>query len=310
MGCWNETCSISNLPILCGDKVKLVFLRQGMNKNGTLGVSGYTYPTDVLEPIFFPISGEYNDYGTIDEIKEDWNSKLILSYFKDMCGDTITIDGDMVIKYWTLIDVICGIERGGCYGNAITYINKKNNTVTKLDHSFVIIREDIWDSCVLIGANGEFTNPLRNKENWADESLRYTVKGDIWADGSFDIYINHLRVLANDTINGLYSYIPCNIFIFDGNNSTYLSSYLYRAFCQENLLDDVLIADFKKQWFEFKMINRSLSSLRKGWMIQPGAGSQHSDWAQHKALAETIIKICDKGTFDDTEYEEDDDKLF
>ena len=56
MGCWNETCNLSNLPILCGQQVR-VLLIAGQNN-----------------PLFYPFEGEYDDYGSIEDITEDVNT--------------------------------------------------------------------------------------------------------------------------------------------------------------------------------------------------------------------------------------------
>ena len=51
MGCWNETCMISGLPIRENQKVKLLFLT--------------TFDDGLSKVIGLPINGEYNDYGSI-----------------------------------------------------------------------------------------------------------------------------------------------------------------------------------------------------------------------------------------------------
>ena len=65
MGSFSEICAISKNYIACGDKVKLLFVAQ----NGKAD-------TNLLLPVFFPISGTYNDYGFIDNIVEDFNYKF------------------------------------------------------------------------------------------------------------------------------------------------------------------------------------------------------------------------------------------
>lgn len=44
MGCWNGTCMISNLPIIAGEKVKLVFLHTPYGNNiDKIKKSAYCY---------------------------------------------------------------------------------------------------------------------------------------------------------------------------------------------------------------------------------------------------------------------------
>lgn len=68
MGCWNGSCMISGLPIKCGDKAVAIPMVQ--HPNGDLSVT------------FFPIFGEYNDYGSLENVKSNKHSarlvKLVL----------------------------------------------------------------------------------------------------------------------------------------------------------------------------------------------------------------------------------------
>ena len=109
MGCWNGTCMISNLPILCGEKVKLVFLHTGYGSGKVTGQSSYVYSDDILKPAFMAIEGEYDDYGSIDSMVDDWNSQLILKKLKSKISK-IDCDGEK-IKDYDLYQFIKGIER-------------------------------------------------------------------------------------------------------------------------------------------------------------------------------------------------------
>ena len=71
MGSWSVYCSISRIAITSGRKC--VFLPLIENKS----LEGY----DRMIPATLPIFGEYNDYGGIENIKEDVNTKLIEEMF-------------------------------------------------------------------------------------------------------------------------------------------------------------------------------------------------------------------------------------
>lgn len=66
MGCWNETCAISHLPIVDGQETVGLFI---LEKN---------------ELLFYPFEGTYNDYGALENIVETPNTDYI---FKVMTGD-------------------------------------------------------------------------------------------------------------------------------------------------------------------------------------------------------------------------------
>ena len=72
MGCFNTTGFLSKLPILYGDRV-VCFLAK---INPEYGYTPY-YPFELVAPICFPIYGEYNDYGSIEDVDDSPIVKLI-----------------------------------------------------------------------------------------------------------------------------------------------------------------------------------------------------------------------------------------
>ena len=61
MGSWNETCAVSRLPILSGDKVVGVLLAN-MNKAPRFN------PASSWAPVGLPVYGAYDDYGGIEDV--------------------------------------------------------------------------------------------------------------------------------------------------------------------------------------------------------------------------------------------------
>lgn len=70
MGSWNGTCGISKMPIQYGDRVKLVLLKPTKHYKSISTGSGFCDASDMYTPICLPITGEYNDYGCIENIDE------------------------------------------------------------------------------------------------------------------------------------------------------------------------------------------------------------------------------------------------
>lgn len=70
MGSWNGTCGISKMPIRYGDRVKLVLLKPTEHYKSVSTGSGFCNASDMYTPICLPITGEYNDYGCIENIDE------------------------------------------------------------------------------------------------------------------------------------------------------------------------------------------------------------------------------------------------
>ncbi len=62
MGCWNQTCAITNLPIMDGDDVYVLVLQKGMEESPSL-----CYPTAYWTPGIFFFEGKYDDYGGVKD---------------------------------------------------------------------------------------------------------------------------------------------------------------------------------------------------------------------------------------------------
>jgi len=77
MGCWNKTCSLTNLPIHSGEEV-YVFVLEKKNKYDSCHATGH------YAPILIPFEGVYNDYGGSDE-----NSGVGLTYVLDAVKENL-----------------------------------------------------------------------------------------------------------------------------------------------------------------------------------------------------------------------------
>jgi len=281
---------ISNLPIISGEKIKLVILQSGYRNEPIIGQSGYVYSSGLLSPAFLAITGEYNDYGSIENVEEDWNYEFIEKTLKEKFGEIIVADDDDVIN-WTLLDLIDGIERG-----EPKYYIKKDPVPINCDLSFVMIRQDVWDLCVEIEKNSETFWNIYKKET---DSSKYYITGQEWGDKQWEGFLEKIKKVYEKREDELFDEI-----LNDHNDCVFKRSYGeerpliglddYRKLCKSKKDDDIFLNDVKKQWFEHKMIGNCISTLRKGWMIQPGAGSQSSDWEINKKFYEGLSTICDK----------------
>lgn len=310
MGSWNGTCMISNLPINSGDDIKLVLIRKNYEFDRLDLSGGYVYITDIFTPSFLPISGKYDDYGMIEDIKEDWNYILIEGLLKKMYGKEIIVDGEKVTN-WTLYDVLNGIERNDLTYNGVdeeeifkvklakkalkVYKNdgytpskvvKEYEDIANIDiskqmknanASFVMIRQDIWDH-ITANYKGEFYNTQSNE--------RGTISAKQWCRQEFDMSIKDNKEY------GLFGRMM--------GGGTLLYPEVHAAIVEKgkNIREDIF-----KQWSEFVIISSYLNGIRKGWMPQAGAGSQSECWEEYKLLAEKMIEIADEKLKEYEEYE-------
>lgn len=79
MGCFNTTGFISQLPILGGDKV-VCFIALAPNYTGPNSLYS---PSALAAPYFFPIYGEYNEYGYLEDVQETFVTDILVKYSKE-----------------------------------------------------------------------------------------------------------------------------------------------------------------------------------------------------------------------------------
>jgi hypothetical protein len=80
MGCWNETCGLTNLPILENESAVLVLLAIQSN------ITSACYTSDFAEPVALPIFGKYNSYGEVEQVtnEADVNAFLQAMHFGEV----------------------------------------------------------------------------------------------------------------------------------------------------------------------------------------------------------------------------------
>ena len=80
MGCFNAACSISHLDIKVGDKCYFLILKPNQFQEET-ECSVLCYPDERYKLLCLPIVGEYDDYGSLQEIERDEHIEYLESYF-------------------------------------------------------------------------------------------------------------------------------------------------------------------------------------------------------------------------------------
>lgn len=70
MGCWNETCMLTHLPIEEGEDTVCVFIAQQPGDKDTI------HSDAIYAPISLPLFGEYDDYGRLENFADDFGMFL------------------------------------------------------------------------------------------------------------------------------------------------------------------------------------------------------------------------------------------
>lgn len=136
MGCWNETCHLSNLPIQCGDEVVVIVYAEsyGFEYGSKIGYYNY-YPNSLYSPFLPPIyGGKYNDYGGIEGDNLEESNKIVMDCIKNFKF----IHDEKEIKFKSIEKFISSIERSSCgskEGIFIRRINSKHRVRFSMYHA-------------------------------------------------------------------------------------------------------------------------------------------------------------------------------
>lgn len=93
MGSYNAACSISGLSLAAGQRLAFIpLVKNRYLKEDKLPIPGHMliYPHDLLVPFCLPILGEYDDYGSVENVEENANTKAIEDFFNMPIKDFIS----------------------------------------------------------------------------------------------------------------------------------------------------------------------------------------------------------------------------
>jgi hypothetical protein len=113
MGSFAYTCAVSGLPIEAGDKVRYLLLTKNPYHNGA---ENTCYIHDLWFPRVFPLKGEYNDYGSVENViagseQEIWLDGLKLDLVELGWGEN-TVHDVPTKKEMTFDELLNAIQEG------------------------------------------------------------------------------------------------------------------------------------------------------------------------------------------------------
>ena len=269
MGSWNETCGLSNLPIMRNDKVVL-FMLESNCKGSILDCEGITSPNSLFEPIL-PLFAKYNDSRKYIDI-EIKNKDAVLYFLKNKLKskEYICKKDDFDINSFDLEEFIYLIQNGYVFNNALFG--------DEAQMSYMVIHRDIYD---------KFMNLV--DVNDSDFSLIKT---------SYDYTINEIKMYENQ-VRKSYDELEGNELEEKVKRMIRLKSIDFPYVKSvRGLILDIYIGDIDKyiedEILKLAYINKVLYKLRKCWMPQAGLGSQEEYNEFYVALAECIFDKCKK----------------
>ena len=132
MGCWSVSCGISNIAITSGNECCIIPLIESSSEYG-----GYV-------PVSLPIFGRYNDYGGMEDIVEDENTKLIENYVGITISELVEflVDGKFTYNRSEVKPIIKKLDANGRLDEVEEW---RFMWVDKQVYDFMSISYDKWE---------------------------------------------------------------------------------------------------------------------------------------------------------------------
>lgn len=294
MGCWNETCGITQLPINFGNKVRyFVLIYNDRPADG----GGTCYPADIWSPLGLAIQGTYNDYGGIENIVENEDTKMIVKIIKESwIPFTEAYQKVSNIKNMKLSEMLDWIGRGKAK------FSKPDRHLGQM-----MVHEEVYQTMI----SHDFIEGHHYKQGhwkyrlWSEIiSLRFKE----WFDGasSRNKLFSHLKDVKSASlptdlvadIEYLITDLDTSFFFYEGESGfrglrpykLKLKELIQKGFSYE----DERVQKISKTVLEFYRFNRAMSDARKMWHPQCGKGSQNDELGIHSRLNVAVGKIIQK----------------
>lgn len=305
MGCWNATCNISNLPIFYGEKVVLIPL---VRTRETANSTNCCYPTDNFVPFGFPIFGEYDEYGGLNNpttTKENENHLMNLKYFyAKKYEDKEFEEANKNNSFEDLVNNVLTCAEG-CYleEDVKTELHPKGMA----EISYMMIHYDLYMTLINeIGNRIPYNNDRPYKEllmqklknKMAKHHQNYTNYSNIIIDLHDD-----KKTVATASYMKLYEMLEVKRNIFD--RGIMLNTNKWTYFCQLMLDNPELDDEILEQTVNQIIFTDVLSFMRKGYHCDSGCGSQGQETRIHVILANYIIEHVKNLAKEYTEDSED-----
>jgi hypothetical protein len=268
MGCWNGTCGVSQLPIHHGEKVRLFFLVPNNYKEHP---NTMVHSTALYEPGWYPIRAEYNDYGSVENIVDDWNSRFVHEALKTRA--VVPTEDDLE----SLIDQM---ERG-TFQILTQRFNISSNSPAPHVPSLFMVREGIYTKLANTSDEDAWYMPTTT-EGWdalIEETMELLVPppplppcvDSVYteADKSMVLFLRHFR-------------------LFNPDHRLLSKPGMYFDLGYRDLLMNATPADQRimlQLYAEHIRFSNAMSCLRKTWIAQSGQGSQQSVEILHAVMA-------------------------
>jgi hypothetical protein len=306
MGCWNQTCAVSQIAITNGDPVVCLFVTE----NDRMDAFGCHYTTCAWNITFLPFRASYNDYGGVEDIVEDWNTDYILNYLRNHAVEKPAGENPyhehVVVKdnlNWELIQQAVREDRLELITQRMVMETLDNgeiatrykNVPTKT--TMLMIHADVWNALVyrkIDTYRGAVTlNSIvekRQKKVAEVEKKIADMKASINIDSTDHDATKPLNAFIWMARSSLTSHDSDILRGISENPMPSIKGYLV----DHNDDDFVEHPETVHRMAEIAMVNSGMSSLRRYWHPQTGLGSQSDSRGVHRLIHNIIEAIWEE----------------
>lgn len=277
MGSWNSTCTISNLPIYSGEEVRTIIIYEAPFNNRLGG--NYCYPTDLRFIFSLPFQAEYNSYGSIENIKENWYTNILQKTIKDkILSNKIKIKVDKYEEIGDepyLIENFCNlIERGQ------VSINVDDAKYLKMN--FILIKEDIYKDAIAMVykhfKDDRYSKFFLEKEDRIKKIFEKLLEQKL-------AYFVRREIINVNEITDFYELFRYGDDIYGEVNKQEILEFMLKQENAKEILDDCL---------EMQRLYEFMRLTRKGFIEQAGGGSQDQEEKLFINFYKSCIKVAEK----------------
>lgn len=278
MGCWNETCGFTRLPIKNGDRVVVVITASPMPSYA----ESYVYYNDKAVMHGMAFRGEYDDYGSVENI--DCNPLLQDFLLKQEYYEKTRSEEIKKFVPKTM-ENLCDKISEGCI-----YIGKSIRTNEGAALRLFMMHEELYDILM---------NHYKNRKCYKSDITEHEV-------AVFDIngFIREFRKWeAPEPDNERKWYMKARLSAY-----CYAREYVFFPLFIDYLGQLILLQDNQEvvdllvERYEFASI---MSLSRNGFFGLCGQGSQSREMMMHKLIAEFTLKKIQETVDEAREWDEE-----
>lgn len=257
MGCWNETCFMSHLPIMRKEDVVVFVLTPTVHINEE-GPS--CYYDDKYVPLSFPLRGKYNEYGGLYDIQHEEMHATFLpkikQYFTREDGEYTPYNWVSVEKFLTDIS------------SRKVFVAVPGDTYRRLALAFVHAK--LYD--ILLG---EISNRIPYGKN---ETVRQLYQIRVR-----DSFMKYKELVLNTPFS---SGAFCEMMYLNPTKYRHIEIIVRDMFTNA---DEKLMTALE----DYRIWGKVMNYSRVGYCTNSGCAGQDAEFTLHKLIAKFIFEHCD-----------------